>query len=74
MGIRPRKMLCGIERLIRTPDGLLRTRSLMVADLSPDESVALQAEGLGPERALGCGLFLPHKDIQEVGGAGPVLE
>ena len=74
MGIRPRKMLCGIERLIRTPDGPLRTRSLMVADLSPDESVALQAEGLGPERALGCGLFLPHKDIQEVGGTGPVLE
>jgi len=74
MGVRPRKMLCGIERIIRTPAGSLHTRSLMLADLSPEESVTLQAEGLGPERTLGCGLFLPHKDIQEIGSAGPVLE
>jgi CRISPR-associated protein Cas6 len=74
IGVRPRKMLCGIEHVIQTPDAPLRTRSLMVADLAPEESVALQAEGLGPQRTLGCGLFLPHKDIQEVGATGPVLE
>lgn len=74
MGIRPRKMLCGIEHTIETPDAPLRTRSLMVADLSPEESVALQVGGLGPWRTLGCGLFLPHKDIQEVGTVGPILE
>lgn len=74
MGVHPRKMLCGIEHGIRTPRGPLRTRSLMVADLSPEESVMLQAEGIGPERTLGCGLFLAHKDIQEVGASGPVLE
>lgn len=74
LGVRPRKMLCGIEHVIQTPGAPLRTRSLMVADLSPEESVTLQAEGLGPQRTLGCGLFLPHKDIQEVGSTGPVLE
>ncbi|KPK71635.1 MAG: hypothetical protein AMJ84_05895 [Acidithiobacillales bacterium SM23_46] len=74
MGVSPRKMLCGIEHTIRTPDAALRTRSLMVADLSPEESVALQAEGLGPERTLGCGLFLPHKDIREISPTGPGLE
>jgi CRISPR-associated protein Cas6 len=67
MGIRPKKMMCGIERQIGTPEGKIRTRSLMLADLSVAESVRLQQEGLGPRRTLGCGLFVPHKGIQEVG-------
>lgn len=71
MGITPKKMLCGIEHRIRTPDGPLRTRSLMLAELSPDESRRLQEQGLGTFRYLGCGLFLPHKGIQEL---HPVLE
>ncbi len=71
MGITPKKMLCGIEHRIRTPDGPLRTRSLMLAELSPDESRRLQEQGLGSSRYLGCGLFLPHKGIQEL---HPVLE
>ncbi|HEX9625737.1 MAG TPA: type I-MYXAN CRISPR-associated protein Cas6/Cmx6 [Acidiferrobacterales bacterium] len=66
-GIRPKKMLCGIAHRLRTPDGEVRTRSLMLADLSPEESVALQQTGLGPERLLGCGLFIPHKGIKEIG-------
>jgi len=71
MGIRPKKMLCGIERVIATPDRKIHTRSLMLADLAVEESVRLQQRGLGPERTLGCGLFLPHKDINEV---RPVLD
>jgi len=71
MGITPKKMLCGIEHRLRTPDGPLRTRSLMVAELSPDESRRLQEQGLGSFRHLGCGLLLPHKGIQEL---HPVLE
>jgi CRISPR-associated protein Cas6 len=67
MDIRPRKMLCGIERQIGTPEGKIRTRSLMLADLTVAESVRLQQEGLGPHRTLGCGLFVPHKGIQEIG-------
>ncbi len=66
MGIRPKKMLCGIERVIATPDRRIHTRSLMLADLAVEESVKLQQRGLGPGRTLGCGLFLPHKDIKEV--------
>ncbi|MDA8420960.1 MAG: type I-MYXAN CRISPR-associated protein Cas6/Cmx6 [Pseudomonadota bacterium] len=68
MGIRPKKMLCGMEKAIATPQGGLRARSLMLADLSVDESVRLQQRGLGPERQLGCGLFIPHKDVDEVRG------
>jgi CRISPR-associated protein Cas6 len=67
IGVRPKKMLCGIERQIGTPEGKIRTRSLMLADLTVAESVRLQQEGLGPRRTLGCGLFVPHKGIQEVG-------
>ncbi len=67
MGVRPTKMLCGLEHAISTPDGSIRARSLMVADLTVEESVRLQQEGLGPQRLLGCGLFIPHKGIREVG-------
>ena len=66
MGIRPKKMLCGIERVILTPQRPIRTRSLMLAELSLPESVRLQQQGLGTERKLGCGLFIPHKDIREI--------
>lgn len=71
MGIRPKKMLCGMERVIATPERKIHTRSLMLADLAVEESVRLQQRGLGSGRTLGCGLFLPHKDINEV---RPVLD
>jgi CRISPR-associated protein Cas6 len=66
MGIRPKKMLCGMERIIATPDRLIRTRSLMLADLAIEEAVKLQQQGLGADRKLGCGLFIPHKGINPV--------
>ena len=66
LGIRPMKMLCGIEKTLATPDGPIHARSLMIADLSPPESLRLQQLGLGSLRPLGCGLFLPHKDIKEL--------
>jgi CRISPR-associated protein Cas6 len=66
MGIRPKKMLCGIGKALATPDGTLATRSLMIADLTPEEAVRLQQRGLGRLQHLGCGLFIPHKDIREV--------
>jgi CRISPR/Cas system CSM-associated protein Csm4 (group 5 of RAMP superfamily) len=55
-----------MERVIATPDRKIQARSLMLADLAVEESVRLQQRGLGPGRTLGCGLFLPHKDINEV--------
>lgn len=66
LGIRPKKMMCGLGKLIRTPDKTLHTRSLMLADMEVEDSVKLQQHGLGPWRQLGCGLFIPHKDISEV--------
>jgi len=66
MGVRPKKMLCGIEHVIRTPQRSIRARSLMLAELTLPESVRLQQQGLGTERKLGCGLFIPHKDIKEL--------
>jgi CRISPR-associated protein Cas6 len=71
MGVRPKKMLCGMEHVIATPERTIRARSLMLADLAVEESVKLQQQGLGMDRKLGCGLFIPHKDIREV---KPVLD
>ena len=67
MGIKPKKMLCGKEDKLRIDDGEVTTRSLMIADLSFEESVLLQQQGLGTHRLMGCGIFLPHKDISEIG-------
>lgn len=67
LGVHPRKMLCGIEHAIATPSRTLRTRSLMLAELPHPASVLVQQRGLGPERRLGCGLFIPHKGIKEIG-------
>jgi len=66
-GITLRKALCGKTTLLTTPDGILRTRSLMLSDLAPAESVHLQQKGLGPHRRMGCGIFIPHKGIGTVG-------
>jgi CRISPR-associated protein Cas6 len=66
LDIHPRKMLCGTEHFIQTPNVPIQTRSLMIADLEVEESVRLQMHGIGLHRELGCGVFIPHKDINEV--------
>lgn len=69
LGIRVRKALCGKTMPLTVPSGVLHTRSLMLADLSPEESIRLQQWGLGPHREMGCGIFIPHKGIDAVGKA-----
>lgn len=66
LGVTPRKMLCGTEHFIQAPEGPIRTRSLMLADLEIEESLIIQRNGLGPHRDLGCGLFVPHKGINDL--------
>jgi len=66
LGIRPKKMLCGLKTPIRIPAGTLQTCSLMLAELTLEESLQLQQQGLGPARKLGCGLFIAHKDINDL--------
>ena len=61
-----KKMLGGITHTMKFPDGPVFTRSLMIADLEPQQSVRLQQFGLGEGRTIGCGLFLPHKGIKPV--------
>lgn len=67
MDITVNKMMAGKERVIKLADDKERvTRSLMVAELKQAESVRLQQHGLGEGRKLGCGLFMPQKDIKAV--------
>jgi CRISPR-associated protein Cas6 len=68
--IRVKKAMPGKTSDIHTPEGPIATRSLMIADLTAEESVALQQEALGEHRLLGCGIFLPHKGIDAVKQAG----
>ena len=65
--IKLRKMLCGIAHTIHTPDETIETRSVMMADLDKQASNALQEQGVGSHRHLGCGIFMPHKGIKAVG-------
>ena len=61
------KMMAGKERVIKLSDNSERvTRSLMLAELEKAEAVRLQQHGLGEGRKLGCGIFLPQKDIKAV--------
>lgn len=69
IGIECRKMLGGISHTLCFPNGPVHTRSLMVAELDPEQSVRLQQLGLGAGRSIGCGLFLPHKGIKPVNDA-----
>ena len=67
LDITVRKMMAGKERVIKLPDNNERvTRSLMVAELEQAESVRLQQYGMGEGRMLGCGIFMPQKDIKAV--------
>ena len=66
LDIAPTKMLCGRIHRFTTPGVPMLTRSLLIAELNPKDSAAVQYDGLGPDRLLGCGLFLPHKSIAAV--------
>lgn len=66
MNINVSKMICGKSGDIRAGNKTIFTRALLIADLKPDESVALQQQGIGAGRLLGCGLFVPHKGIDAV--------
>ena len=64
--IRAPRLLSGKQHEISTPAQLIKTRSLMIDGLERADSLRLQEEGLGEWCMLGCGIFLPHKDIKAV--------
>jgi CRISPR-associated protein Cas6 len=61
------KFMCGKRHVLRTETGEIMGFGLMVHGLSPEQSLLLQEEGLGDNRKLGCGIFVPHKGIAAVG-------
>ena len=67
LGIAPGTMLCGRVTAIATPARRYLAHSLMLAGLTREQSLALQRNGLGTLRRLGCGVFIPHKDIGDLG-------
>ncbi len=65
MGLHFKKILCGKEHSLNTPQGELFTRSLLVAELGFADAITLQERGVGAKslKKLGCGLFIAHKTV-----------
>jgi len=61
------QLITGKARELRTGDGPVFGFSLMLHGLGAADSLAVQESGLGRHRALGCGLFVPHKSVVAVG-------
>lgn len=66
LGVRPQRLLCGRASTLATPQRTHHARSLMLAGVTLEHSLVLQERGLGAERRLGCGLFVPCKDIGDL--------
>jgi len=66
LNIQFRKLLPGKQLNLRGPNGIIKTRSLMVADIELDDSLIMQEQGLGEGRSYGCGLFIHQKGIKAV--------
>jgi CRISPR-associated protein Cas6 len=65
-GLKP-QLITGKACELNTPEGAVHGFSLMLHGLGPAASLAIQEAGLGSHRALGCGLFVPHKSVVAVG-------
>ncbi|MCA1977889.1 MAG: type I-MYXAN CRISPR-associated protein Cas6/Cmx6 [Thiobacillus sp.] len=58
--------ICGKQQTLQSAHGPLTGYSLMLHDVPPHKSLQLQDEGMGRNRLLGCGIFIPHKSIAPV--------
>ncbi|MBC8212617.1 MAG: type I-MYXAN CRISPR-associated protein Cas6/Cmx6 [Gammaproteobacteria bacterium] len=65
-GIRVKKMMSGRLLTHQSDEGIILTRKLMVSDLTVEESVLLQEQGIGDRKLMGMGIFMPHKGIDAV--------
>ena len=65
-GLKISKMLCGKSVYLQRKKEKLLTRSLMLAEMSPLDSIALQEMGIGENSLMGCGIFIPQKGIKAV--------
>jgi len=60
------KIMAGKQNRMKMHTGDIFCRSLMVAELAPENAVKLQIQGIGDGRRYGCGLFVPQKGISAV--------
>lgn len=66
MGVPVSKLMAGKQHAFNFAGQVIFTRSLMVADLSPEHAIKLQQDGIGNGQKYGCGLFIPQKGIKAV--------
>jgi len=64
--VTPTKVMCGKTQDLASSGGIIRARSVLLADVPAPNSVTLQDQGLGDYRTMGCGLLIPHKDTGAV--------
>lgn len=57
------RFLCGKRQTLTTADGAVAGYSLMLHGLPVEHAIRVQQLGLGGNRKLGCGIFIPHKSI-----------
>lgn len=57
------RFICGKRQTIKTEKGAVSGFSLMLHGLPVEHSILVQQQGLGTNRKIGCGIFIPHKSI-----------
>lgn len=57
------RFICGRQQILTTKDGVAAGFSLMLHGLPVEHAIRVQQLGLGGNRKLGCGVFIPHKSI-----------
>jgi len=60
-------LVCGRRRRLQGPGREIVGFSLMLYDLTAEHALLLQRVGLGADRKLGCGIFVPHRLAAAVG-------
>lgn len=59
--------LSGRRRTLLAGEREIVAFALALHNVKRDDSLRLQCEGIGTERRLGCGIFVPHKSMAAVG-------
>jgi CRISPR-associated protein Cas6 len=62
----PQRFICGRMRTQSEAAGEVAGGSVVLHQLRPEQSLLVQRLGMGPNRNLGWGLFLPHKTIHGI--------
>ena len=55
------RFICGRRQTITTADGVAYGYSLLLHELPVEHSILVQQRGMGGNRKIGCGIFIPHK-------------